>query len=171
MDVRIIVVMGVCGCGKTTLGAALAEQLRLPFLEGDDYHPQANIDKMSAGTPLTDDDRWPWLDALGTALAERARAQDGAVGACSALRAAYRQRLQRAAGTALGFVCLTAEREQLAARMDARADHFMPAALIDSQLSILELPGRDEDAILLSGSAPLADNLASATEFFRRPRT
>ena len=169
MSARILVVMGVCGCGKTTLGEALAGQLELPFLEGDAYHPRTNIEKMAGGVPLSDEDRWPWLDAFGAALADNARQHDGVVGACSALRRVYRERLQAAAGMPLRFVCLTAARDDIANRMQARSDHFMPVALLDSQLATLEVPARDEPAIVLSGSTPLADTVARALEFATAP--
>ncbi|MDH3715743.1 MAG: gluconokinase [Gammaproteobacteria bacterium] len=162
---HIAVVMGVCGCGKTTLGEALAERLRVPFLEGDDYHPRANIDKMSAGVPLADEDRWPWLDALGRALAASAREHGGVVGACSALRRAYREHLEIAAGLPVRFVCLTGARDDIALRMGTRRDHFMPASLLDSQLEILEVPAPDERAIVLSATAPLADTVQRTVQF------
>jgi carbohydrate kinase (thermoresistant glucokinase family) len=162
---QIVVVMGVCGCGKTTLGEALAERLQAPFLEGDDYHPLSNIDKMSAGVPLTDADRWPWLAALGRSLATSASRHGTAIGACSALRRAYREHLQAAAGLPVRFVCLTADRDDIAARMSSRHDHFMPATLLDSQLEILEVPGPDERAIVLSGTAPFAETVEQAIGF------
>jgi len=162
---QILVVMGVCGCGKTTLGEALAGRLHLPFVEGDEYHPRANVEKMAGGAPLSDDDRWPWLDAFGAALADHARRSGGVVGACSALRRAYRERLEAAARLPVGFVCLTGDREAIAARMSERRDHFMPVTLLDSQLAILDVPGRDEHAIVLSATAPLAETLELALEF------
>ncbi len=161
----ILVVMGVCGCGKTTLGEALAARLGLPFLEGDDYHPGANVAKMEGGEPLTDEDRWPWLDRFGAALAETAHVHGGVVGACSALRRAYRERLAKAAGLPLRFLCLTAEREQIAARMHTRKGHFMPVTLLDSQLATLELPQPDEAAIVLSSTVPLGDTLDRAAAY------
>ena len=162
---RIVVVMGVCGCGKTTWGEALAARLGLPFLEGDDFHPRANVAKMAGGEPLSDADRWPWLDRFGAALAQNARAHRGVVGACSALRRAYRDRLAEAAGLPVRFLCLTAEREQIAARMQRRKGHFMPVALLDSQFATLELPTVEEQAIVLSSEVPLSETLERAIEY------
>jgi gluconokinase len=138
--VNSVVVMGVSGSGKTTVGERLAAVLDLPFADADDLHPQANVDKMARGIPLTDADREPWLDAVGEALAA-ARV----VMACSALRRAYRDRL-RAADPGLRLVYLHGRRELLAERM-GRRDHFMPVALLDSQLATLEEPGPDEAAL------------------------
>jgi gluconokinase len=138
--VNSVVVMGVSGSGKTTVGSALADALGLRFVDADAMHPPANVEKMAAGIPLTDADRWPWLDAVGAVLAH-----DPVVVACSALRRGYRDRL-RASATKLRFVYLHGTRELLAERMSHR-DHFMPVALLDSQLAALEEPGDDEDAI------------------------
>ena len=142
---RLIVLMGVCGCGKSAVGAALAERLGAPFLDGDDFHPASNVQKMSRGEPLTDRDREPWLRAIGQALAE---ASDGrAIAACSALRRAYRETLTEAAGERVLFVLLDGSRALIAARMQARPEHFMPLSLLDSQLATLERPGADELAV------------------------
>ena len=165
MTAQILIVMGVCGCGKTTLGEALAERLHLPFVEGDEYHPRTNVEKMAGGEPLSDDDRWPWLDAFGAALADHARRDGGVVGACSALRRVYRERLEAAARLPVRFVCLTGDREEIAARMSERREHFMPVTLLDSQLAILEVPGPEECAAVLSGTAPLARTIEQALEF------
>jgi carbohydrate kinase (thermoresistant glucokinase family) len=137
-----IVVMGVSGCGKSTIGAALAERLGLVFTDGDDLHPAANVAKMAAGTPLTDADRWPWLDSVAAVLQQR-----GGVVACSALRRSYRDRiLQNAPDTV--FVHLAGTRELLQERISGRADHFMPSALLDSQLETLEaLAGEEPGAV------------------------
>ncbi|MCL2450619.1 MAG: gluconokinase [Polyangiaceae bacterium] len=140
-------VMGVAGSGKTTIGQALAARLGWPFADGDAFHPPANVAKMSAGVPLSDDDRLPWLDAIAAWLRERVES-DGAVVACSALKRAYRDRL-RAASPALRVVYLEGSREDLEARLASRREHFFPSALLDSQLAALEPPGADEDAILV----------------------
>jgi gluconokinase len=140
-----IVVMGVSGSGKTTVGEALAAYLGVPLLEGDQFHPQANIDKMSSGTPLTDDDRWPWLDAIAKAMRD---APDGVIVTCSSLRRVYRERLRAGAGRPVVFVFLSGSRETLAARLAARKGHFMPASLLDSQLATLEPPGPNEPGIV-----------------------
>jgi gluconokinase len=150
-----IVVMGVSGSGKSTLGAKLARRLGCPFLEGDAFHTDANVAKMRAGEPLGDAERWPWLDRLGAAIAA-AVARDGqAVVACSALKRAYRDRLAEAAGVPLSFVMLDADREELDRRVRRRANHYMPASLLDSQLAVLERPGADEGALMLNARWPL----------------
>lgn len=151
--------MGVSGCGKTTFGEALAGRLNLPFIEGDRLHPAANVAKMSAGTPLTDDDRWPWLDQVGVALAARG----SAVASCSALRRAYRDRLRGAAGPALRFICLVLPRAELELRMRERRGHFMPPALLDSQLATFEPPTTGEDDVLVvDGTLPVAQGIEQA---------
>lgn len=144
---RIIVAMGVSSSGKTTVGKLIAQRLHAPFLEGDDYHSEANIKKMSAGIPLTDDDRWPWLESMGKALHEAAGPKGVAVGACSALKRAYRDHLTRAAGEPVVFVYLDGSYEEIDARMKARKGHFMPESLLRSQFATLEPPGPDENAI------------------------
>jgi len=132
----VVVVMGVSGSGKTTLGKLIAARLGAQFLEADDYHAPESIAKMSAGIPLTDDDRWPWLDRLGAA----ALAQHGpVVMACSALRKAYRDRLRDGLGRVI-FVEPHGDPEIIRARMRARTDHYMPASLLDSQIDALESP-------------------------------
>ncbi|GAA4216541.1 gluconokinase [Sphingomonas endophytica] len=152
-----LVVMGVSGTGKSTLGALLAEHWQAPFLEGDTYHSAANVAKMEAGAPLTDEDRWPWLGRLGAALGEAARTGGVAVAACSALRHAYRARLEAAAGLPLRFAFLDTGRAEIARRMRARTGHYMPPTLLDSQLATLEPPGAAERALRLdAGHAPEA---------------
>lgn len=131
----LVVVMGVSGSGKTTIGAALAQRLRVPFADADDFHPQANIDKMSAGIPLTDDDRGPWLATIATWLADHAAG--GGVASCSALKRSYRDVLAAAAPQAF-FVHLHGEPDVIAARVAGRPGHFMPAALVESQFATLE---------------------------------
>lgn len=143
---RIICVMGVAGCGKSTIGAALAGKLGAAFMEADAHHPQANIEKMTAGEPLTDDDRWPWLDALGAAAPQTGRV----VIACSALRRVYRERLSAAAGEAIAFVHMAGTKDLIAERMKSRSGHFMPPALIDSQFATLEPLAPDENGVTLS---------------------
>lgn len=151
-----IVLMGVCGSGKTALGRQLGARLGLTFRDGDEFHPRANIDKMSAGTPLTDDDRWPWLDAIGAAIGAASTAGNGIVVGCSALKRIYRERIAAAAGRPVLFVWLDGARETLKRRLVARRNHFMPASLLDSQLAILEPPGAEELAIRISVEPPLA---------------
>jgi len=141
-----VVVMGVSGCGKTTVGRALAAALGVPFIEGDELHPARNVALMASGTPLTDDDRRDWLQAVAAALSHAA--DTGAVAACSALKRSYRDILRgRAPG--LRFVHLVGERAVLEERMQRRSGHYMPASLLQSQLDILEPPTQDEAAITL----------------------
>jgi gluconokinase len=135
-----IVIMGVSGCGKSSVGAALGERLGIPYRDGDDLHPAANVEKMRAGIPLSDADRWPWLDRVARVLHDDAPVIVG----CSALRRAYRDRIRSAAGGAVRFVHLTGSREVIATRMAARTGHYMPAILLDSQFATLEPPAPDE---------------------------
>ncbi|KUM71298.1 gluconokinase [Streptomyces curacoi] len=141
---HVVVVMGVAGTGKTTIGPLLAARLGVPYAEGDDFHPQANITKMSAGTPLDDDDRWPWLDAIGAWA--HGRAGLGGVVSCSALKRSYRDRL-RAAAPGVVFVHLTGDRALIENRMSHRQGHFMPTALLDSQFATLQPLQPDEAGV------------------------
>lgn len=136
---RPIVVMGVSGVGKTTIGVELARRLGAEFIDADDLHGTANVAKMSAGTPLDDADRWPWLDLVGAALA----ADSTIVVACSALKRIYRDRL-RVTAPDTAFVHLAAAPERVAAQAESRKGHFMPPALLQSQLATLEPLGTDE---------------------------
>jgi gluconokinase len=145
--------MGVAGVGKTSVGERLAVRLGVPFLEGDDFHPRRNVEKMSLGVALNDADRWPWLDAIGAAI--KNAPANSLVVTCSALKRAYRQRLVAAADRPLVFLFLDASRETLAARLAARRGHFMPPGLLDSQLATLERPGAEENAIRVSVEPPL----------------
>lgn len=143
--------MGVAGTSKTTIGPLLSAALGVPYAEGDDFHPAANIAKMSAGTPLEDADRWPWLDAIGRWAHERA--DRGGVVSCSALKRSYRDRL-RAEAPGVVFLHLTGDRELIERRMAERKGHFMPTALLDSQFAALQPLGRDEAgaAVDISGT-------------------
>lgn len=171
-----VVVMGVSGCGKSTVGRALAQALGLPFVEGDDLHPPRNVALMAAGTPLTDDDRRDWLNTLAEVLAGAAGRGHGVVVSCSALKRSYRDRL-RAGAPATRFVFLHGPRELLAERLAARSGHYMPPSLLQSQLDTLEPPAADEralrfdvqaapDAIVAAACAQLA-----ADETFHQPAT
>jgi gluconokinase len=135
-----IVVMGVSGSGKSTVGAALAQRLRVPFADADDFHPPANIAKMTAGEPLDDDDRYPWLEAIGEWLAAQ---RTGAVMSCSALKRKYRDQL-RAHRSDVEFLHLAGSPEVIARRQASRPGHFMPAALLASQFDTLE-PLQDDE--------------------------
>lgn len=143
---RIHIVMGVSGCGKSTVGRMLAERLGARFVDGDDLHPKANIDKMASGKPLDDSDRAPWLDRIGAVLSEEARLWGGAVGACSALKRRYRDRLIAAAGAPIRFIHLTGDMTLIAERMGARGGHFMPTSLLESQFAALEALAPEETA-------------------------
>jgi gluconokinase len=140
--------MGVCGSGKSTVGAALAEQIGATFLEGDAFHPPANVARMAAGVALTDSDREGWLQALGQRLAATQREGHGVVLSCSALKRSYRDTL-RAEVPGLSLVYLSGPRELLAERMIGRSGHYMPPSLLDSQLATLEPPRADERALML----------------------
>ena len=141
----VIVVMGVSGCGKSTVGRVLAERLGWFFQEGDDLHPASNVAKMSAGIALTDEDRWPWLDRVAAWIEGRLVAGESGVVACSALKRAYRERLARPGGVV--FVYMAVDRHTLEERLAGRRGHYMPAALLASQLETLEEPGADEGVI------------------------
>ena len=153
-----LVVMGVSGCGKSSLGQALAADLGLPLIEGDDFHPEANIRKMQSGTPLNDQDRAGWLIRLGEELASRS---GGAVLTCSALKRAYRDRL-RAAVPGLRFVFMQIDKSEALARVQARsAVHILPASLVDSQFQTLESPVGEPGVLSVPATSPLAQSAAS----------
>ncbi len=154
----LVVVMGVTGAGKTTVGVALGRRLRVPFADADDFHSQANIDKMSAGVALDDADRLPWLRAVGTWLA--GHTGTGGVVSCSALKRAYRDVLRESAPTAC-FVHLYGDAEVIGARVAGRPGHFMPASLVTSQLETLEPLEPDECGLVLDLSRPV-DELVDA---------
>lgn len=141
---RRIVVMGVSGCGKSTVARALAERLALPFVEADVLHPPRNVAVMASGTPLTDDDRRGWLQAVAEALSQAK--PTGVVVACSALKRSYRD-LLRASAPELLFVHLTGPQSLLADRLRSRAGHYMPVSLLQSQIDTLEPPAADESAL------------------------
>jgi gluconokinase len=159
--IRPVVVMGVSAVGKSTVGSALADRLGVPFVDADDLHPAANVEKMRAGMPLTDADRRPWLDLVGAALAEAG--ERGVVVACSALRRAYRDRLARAA-PATFFVHLDLTESALAARATGRTDHFMPASLLQSQLDALERLDADESGMMVDADQPTPAIVAAVEE-------
>jgi gluconokinase len=141
-----LVVMGVSGCGKTTVGKALAARLGADFHDGDDLHPVENLRKMSQGIPLTDEDRWPWLTRVGEAL----NGGGARVVACSALKRRYRDHIRQASDGVVTFIHLVGEQAVIAVRMQARAGHFMPPTLLYSQFAALEPPGPDEGAVTVT---------------------
>ena len=148
--VRLFILMGVAGCGKSLYGAELADRVNAAFIDADEFHLPANIAKMSAGIPLTDDDRWPWLDAVAAQMI----IPSGIVfTACSALRKSYREYLASRAGMPIHFIYLDADRALIARRLAARKGHFMPLALIDSQFATLEVPDDKEAASHIDVSA------------------
>ena len=145
----VIVVMGVSGCGKSTIGRSLADALGWDYQEGDDLHPQVNVDKMSAGIALEDSDRWPWLDRIASWISSEGEQHRQGVVTCSALKRSYRDRLRRA-GDGVCFVYIRVSRAELERRTQQRL-HFMPPSLLDSQLQTLQEPGPDEKALTVSG--------------------
>ncbi len=153
-----IIVMGVSGSGKSTLASALAQALTLPFIEGDDLHPQSNIAKMQAGQPLNDADRLPWLQAISEQIIIPL---EGAVASCSALKKSYRDLLREQTGEPLYFICLTCDPDIIAARMQARHGHFMPVSLLTSQLASFENPQGEPVTLLLSCDQPVNTMLAT----------
>ncbi|MFC4614088.1 gluconokinase [Cellulomonas algicola] len=156
MPVEHVVVMGVAGSGKTTVGRLLAERLARPYAEADAFHPPENVAKMAAGTPLTDDDRAPWLAAIRDWLTARARDGQDTVVTCSALKVAYRDVLRDAEGR-VRFLHLSGPGELIADRMAHRAGHFMPTSLLPSQLATLEPLTDAEDGVTVVFDVPPAD--------------
>ncbi len=145
----VLVLMGVSGCGKSTVAALLAGQLGWSFEEGDSLHPEANVQKMAAGEPLTDEDRWPWLAKVADWVEQTLDdGQDGII-TCSALKRSYRDAINRR-GSGVVFVFLSGSKETIAARLAVRRGHFMPTSLLDSQFADLEEPGPDEPEIRIN---------------------
>jgi gluconokinase len=158
----LIVVMGVAGSGKTTIAAGLAEKLGVPFVEGDSLHPAANVKKMASGIPLTDEDRWPWLKAIGERMEVERHTGHGVVVSCSALKHVYRDCLRKEVHGKVQFILLDGSRELIGNRMKQRKGHFMPPALLDSQFATLERPTPDEHAVILDISHNVPTLLAEA---------
>lgn len=156
LEPQCIIVMGVSGCGKSTVGELLAARLEADFYDGDDLHPAENINKMSAGVALTDDDRWPWLDIIRHKMSAEVANKKSIIIACSALKLCYRQRLAQGLAT-LRFVYLNGSSELITQRQSSRTDHFMPAALIESQFATLEDPGTEANVVTVSIDQPIAD--------------
>jgi gluconokinase len=149
----VIILMGVSGSGKTTIGKRLAEVLDWEFVDGDDFHPEANVEKMSRGEPLTDDDRWPWLRSIREFIDERLATDDPALVACSALKPSYRDVLLNGAEDA-HLVYLRGNYDLIRERMEARADHFFDADMLDSQFDTLVEPDADEAVIVDIDASP-----------------
>ncbi len=163
-----VVVMGVSGSGKTTVGAGIAGALGLAFVDGDSLHAPESVARMAAGNALRDEDRWPWLDRIGACLADAAAAPRGLVIACSALKRAYRDRI-RAAAPGVRFVFLDGPAGLIASRMADRQSHYMPPALLASQLQTLEPPGADEsDALRFDVALPAPEIVRQATATLAR---
>jgi len=167
--VPLVVVMGVSGAGKTTVGALVADASGVPFLDADGLHPLENVRKMASGTPLTDDDRWPWLDVVGERLRAAEEAGTGLVLACSALKRRYRDRIRRAAPGVV-FLHLHGTVEVLASRLEGRSGHFMPASLLVSQVESLEPLAPDERGYVLDIEQPVEDMVAEAARALRALR-
>lgn len=164
-DVRAVVLAGVSGSGKTTVGKALARDLDWTFLDADNFHSSANVEKMRAGEPLTDEDREPWLQALAVAVRERLARSEGVVLACSALKQSYRERLR--VDESVRFAFLEADAELLRQRLEERTSHYFPAGLLASQLQTLEPP---TDALTLDAALPPDALVREVERAFGLPR-
>ena len=150
VDLAAIVVMGVSGAGKSTVGQIVAARLGCPFRDADSFHPKANIEKMSRGEPLSDEDRWPWLNAIAAWIAEHRAAGTTCVVTCSALKRAYRDIVTNGQSADVRLVYLKGDFDLIEARLRARKGHFMPPGLLKSQFDALEEPAADEHAITVS---------------------
>ena len=159
----IVIVMGVSGCGKSTVAEGLSTALGCEFAEGDDFHPAANVAKMQGGTPLTDTDRWPWLEAIGEWISGKESRGESAVVTCSALRRVYRDVLRRGRPH-VRFLHVTAESDVLMDRMEHRAGHYMPSSLLRSQLATLEPLEVDEPGVVITNEGSAAQVLDRALE-------
>ena len=157
-----LVVMGVSGSGKSTIAAQLAGRLGVVYVDGDDLHPESNVEKMHAGHPLTDEDRWPWLDRVAARLDADATGKGGVVLACSALRRAYRDRIRAGAEGHVRFAFLDVPFEAIEARLAKRVHHFMPKHLLQSQFDTLERPTPDEADVLTIPADREADEIVDA---------
>lgn len=151
---KVYVVMGVSGSGKSTIAEALAKATGGAYYDADDFHPPANVEKMSSGHPLTDDDRWGWLDQLANLLEDRVAADEFTFVACSALKQIYRDRLRKQGQLPIGFIFLRADATTLEDRMNHRVEHFMPPTLLASQMATLEEP---KHAITVDAALPVAE--------------
>ena len=162
----LVVVMGVSGSGKTTIGTLVAHELGVEFTDGDSLHPLENVEKMAAGTPLEDEDRWPWLEVVGRTLHEHGERREGLVVACSALKRSYRERIRSQAPSAL-FLHLDGTLEVLTRRIEGRSGHFMPATLLQSQIDTLEPLAQEEGGYVLNIDQPVPDMVREAVTRLR----
>lgn len=160
-DARVLVVMGVSGSGKSTVAAMVADRLGWAFAEGDAMHPQANVDKMHAGTPLTDADRWPWLDVVASWIRTHLDGGTPGVVTCSALKRSYRDVLRM---PGVVFVHVAGSEDLIGERMSQRSGHFMPASLLASQLATLEPPQPDEVHVTIAADRTPEDESAEVIE-------
>ena len=161
-SVHAVMVMGVSGCGKSSVGARIAERAGVAFIEGDLLHPAANVAKMALGTPLSDADRWPWLDRIAAEIVVALARGEGVVVSCSALKKIYRDRLRAACDDRLWFVYLEGSELLLHQRMGGRAGHFMPLSLLQSQLATLEVPTGEPGVVTVDIDADLDTILDNA---------
>ena len=159
-----LVVMGVSGAGKSTVGKVIASKLGCPFRDADSFHPKANIEKMSRGEPLTDDDRWPWLQAIAAWIAEHRAAGTTCVVTCSALKRVYRDIVTNRQSADVRLVYLKGDFDLIEARLKARKGHFMPTALLRSQFDALQEPAADEHAMTVSIDATPEDIAGGVTQ-------
>jgi gluconokinase len=166
MTISALVVMGVSGCGKSAVGAEIAKNSNGRLIEGDAFHPQANIDKMSAGHPLDDNDRAGWLTRLGEEVSKAVANGEKPVLTCSSLKLIYRERL-RAAVPELGFVFLELTPELAKERCSHRPGHFMPASLVDSQFATLEAPYGEDRTLVVDASKPISTIAAEGSDWWQ----
>jgi gluconokinase len=162
----IVVLMGVCGCGKSTVGRMLAQELKWTFVDADDLHPMTNVQKMASGIPLTDNDRWPWYERIVDQLRALSAGGNHVVLACSALKQAYRDRLARAGDVRIAY--LKGDAATIEPRITSRSGHFMPASLLASQFATLEEPA---DAIVVDIAQPLAAQVDTIARALRQELT
>lgn len=163
----VLVIMGVSGCGKTTIAQLLSRRLGWDYRDGDEFHPQANVDKMRSGIPLTDDDRWPWLRAIAAWIDGKRRAGENGIVTCSALKKSYRDILIGPRET-VGLIYLKGDEDLIARRLARRKDHFMPKGLLHSQFQTLEEPGPDEQPITVSIEPTPEEIVAAITRELER---
>jgi gluconokinase len=166
-----IIAMGVSGCGKSTMGHGLANAIPCPFIEGDDHHPLANVAKMQSGIPLSDTDRWPWLQALSQAIRETTQQNGCVVASCSALKRAYRDFLREQIPVPTVFLLLDVPQALLERRLSVRQGHYMPVKLLASQLEALETLTDEEGGFILNGTHALPTLVSESLQIVRRLQT